>query len=263
MGGAGIRRTTEWRSTISSVLVRHPQGDVLIDTGFGPDAEAQMGELPEPNRDFGRMILQGSKNRMPLVAALAHINEAPDQIKRIIITHAHYDHLGGATTLSAPIYLAAGEATWLAQQSAQPTIAPPSLTATLRSRFRLVDYASGPFLGFERSQDLYGDGTVVLVPLPGHTPGSQGVFIKLGGRYVFLIGDVSNLLEAATDGLPKNPVIRANTDTEPALADAQTTRVARFHQDHPDIAIVPAHDRDAFVAVFGAAPGCISEYAVK
>jgi hypothetical protein len=36
-----------WNSTISSVLVRHAKGDVLIDTGFGPNAETQMSELPD------------------------------------------------------------------------------------------------------------------------------------------------------------------------------------------------------------------------
>ncbi len=133
----------------------------------------------------------------------------------------------------------------------------------LRSRFVAVDYDSGPFLGFKQSQDLYGDGTVVLVPLPGHTPGSQGVFIKLTGRYVFLIGDATDLLEAANDGLPKNQVIRTNTDTYPVMADLQAERIARFHQEHPGIALVPAHDRDAFIAVFGAVPGCVTEFAGK
>ncbi|MES2349579.1 MAG: MBL fold metallo-hydrolase, partial [Pseudomonadota bacterium] len=118
MGGAGIRRTSQWHSTVSTVLFRHGRGDVLIDTGFGPDAAAQMSELPAPNRDFGMMILDGAKNRTPLIAALANVDEAPNQVKRIVVTHAHYDHLGGATTLSAPIYLAAKESVWLAQQSA-------------------------------------------------------------------------------------------------------------------------------------------------
>ncbi len=52
MGGDGMRETKVWNSTISAVLVRHPTGDVLIDTGFGPRAETQMDELPAAARAF-------------------------------------------------------------------------------------------------------------------------------------------------------------------------------------------------------------------
>lgn len=39
-----------------------------------------------------------------------------------------------------------------------------------------------------RSFDLYGDGTVVLVPLPGHTPGSLSTFVNLPGLRIFHVG---------------------------------------------------------------------------
>ena len=52
LGGAGLRETKVWHSTISTVLIRHPKGDVLIDTGFSPDAEAQMNELPPAGQDL-------------------------------------------------------------------------------------------------------------------------------------------------------------------------------------------------------------------
>ncbi|MFZ6655618.1 MBL fold metallo-hydrolase [Undibacterium sp. TJN19] len=260
MGGADIRETKVWNSTISSVLFRHPQGDVLIDTGFGPNAEAQMNELPTSSRDFGLQIIAGAKNRKPLLAELAKLGELPEQVKRILITHAHYDHLGGTSELSAPIQLAAEEIKWLEQQSVQATITPPSLIASVKSRFEALPYDSGPFLSFDKSQNIYQDGSLVVVPLPGHTPGSLGVFIKLSKRQVFLIGDAANLLEAVSRGLDKNPAISAATDFDAPLADITVKRLAAFHRDHPEIAIIPAHDRDAFVLTFGQAPGCVTAF---
>lgn len=121
-----------------------------------------------------------------------------------------------------------------------------------------LPYKSGPYLGFDSSDDIYGDGTIVAVPLPGHTPGSQGVFLKLGERRVRLIGDATDLLEAAVRGLPKSPPIRAATDAEPQLADAQAKRLSDFHAVHPEIALVPAHDRTAYVAAFGQPSTCMS-----
>jgi N-acyl homoserine lactone hydrolase len=63
VAGAGIRDTKVWNSTISSVLVRDAKGDVLIDSGFGPNAEAQMGELPDAGRAFGMQVVSGAKDR--------------------------------------------------------------------------------------------------------------------------------------------------------------------------------------------------------
>jgi N-acyl homoserine lactone hydrolase len=97
MGGAGLRETPVWKSTISSVLVRHARGDVLIDTGFGPNAEAQMSELPPAGKAFGLGILSGAKDRKSILDELATANEPSAQLARIVVTHAHYDHLGGAT----------------------------------------------------------------------------------------------------------------------------------------------------------------------
>ena len=260
MGGAGLLETKVWDSTVSGVLIRHANGDVLIDTGFGPIAETEMNELPPAGRAFGLQVVSGAKDRKPILALLATVDELPAQVSRIIVTHSHYDHLGGATQLTAPIYVASAEAKWMMDQAANPTITPPSLVEAVKPRLKIIAYDSGPFLGFSESKDIYRDGTIVVVPLPGHTPGSQGVFIKLGQRRVFLIGDAADTLEAAERGLPKSPAIRTNTDFEPELADETTRRVADFHRVHPEIALVPAHDRIAFAAVFGSPSTCVSQF---
>lgn len=260
MGGAGLRTTKVWHSTVSAVLVRDRSGDVLIDTGFSPNAEAQMNELPASARAFGLQVLSGARNRKSLIDTLATVGERPAQVARILVTHAHYDHLGGATQLTAPIYVSAAEAAWMAGQATHPVITPPSLIAAVKPRLKTLAYDSGPYLGFRQSKDFYGDGTLVVVPLPGHTPGSQGVFVKLGKRSVFLIGDAADTLEAAERGLPKSPVIRSNTDSEPELADATTKQISAFHRAHPDIAIIPAHDRVAYTAVFGNPSTCVAGF---
>lgn len=260
MGGAGLLHTKVWHSTLSVLLVRDEKGDVLIDTGYGPNAEMQMNELPEAGRAFGLMVVSGSKDRKPIADALATVGEKPEQIARILITHAHYDHLGGATQLAAPIYVSSAEAAWMTAQEAHPTITPPSLIAAVKPRLKVLTYDSGPYLGFKESKDIYGDGTLVVVPLPGHTPGSLGVFVKLGQRSVFMIGDAADTLEAAERGLPKSPAIRTNADFEPDVADSTTKRISDFHRAHPDITIIPAHDRTVYTAVFGSPASCVAAF---
>ena len=51
------------------------------------------------------------------------------------------------------------------------------------SQLREYGFDGGPYLGFDRSHDLYGDGSLVIVPAPCHTSGSIVVFVTLpGGR---------------------------------------------------------------------------------
>jgi N-acyl homoserine lactone hydrolase len=67
------------------------------------------------------------KDRTSILHALATVDEPPAGVARILITHSHYDHLGGAAELAAPVYVASAEAAWMTAQAAHPTITSPSL----------------------------------------------------------------------------------------------------------------------------------------
>jgi glyoxylase-like metal-dependent hydrolase (beta-lactamase superfamily II) len=62
---------------------------------------------------------------------------------------------------------------------------PPSILPTL------VDYGAGPFGPFPDSLDLLGDGSLVLVPLPGHTPGHMGMVVTVDDERWLLAGDAA------------------------------------------------------------------------
>ena len=88
-------------------------------------------------------------------------------------------------------------------------------------------FAAQPFMGFEYSHDLFGDGSLVLVPMQGHTPGSVGLFLTLDdGRRFFFTGDTSWRLEGFT-GL--TDLVGAST------ADRIERAVAHVLHDHSKI----------------------------
>ena len=62
--------------------------------------------------------------------------------------------------------------------------------------FQEYAFDQAPYLGFDQSHDLYRDGSIVIVPTPGHTPGSVAIFLTLpgGARYAF-VGDLVWQLE--------------------------------------------------------------------
>lgn len=102
----------------------------------------------------------------------------------------------------------------------------------------LVDLTPLPFGPFQQSLALTAAGDVVLVPIPGHTPGQMGVVVQESGHRVFLAGDASYsqdlMLEEVVDGV-------SGDDT---IARATLATVHRFVTEAPTVYVV-AHDPDS------------------
>jgi glyoxylase-like metal-dependent hydrolase (beta-lactamase superfamily II) len=95
---------------------------------------------------------------------------------------------------------------------------------------------------------------VVLVPLPGHTPGSLGIFINsFRGRRVFFIGDAAWGMEGIELPSHKLKLLSDRTDNDTQVLSETLWRLHWLHLKHPDLLIVPAHDLQAFEAVRPAA----------
>jgi glyoxylase-like metal-dependent hydrolase (beta-lactamase superfamily II) len=117
-----------------------------------------------------------------------------------------------------------------------------------RIRYEEYGFEGGAYLGFPRSHDVYGDGSIVVVPAPGHTPGSVIIFVTLpnGTRYAF-IGDLVWQLEGIALREERPWIVRRNG----ADLDAQGNRenllkMIALNKRPPELMIVPAHDMRAF-----------------
>jgi N-acyl homoserine lactone hydrolase len=166
----------------SAVLVRHPGGDLLIDAGFGTGVAAHIGMLPrfvrapyEAGRTAGEQLDAAGYDRGRLLG--------------VLLTHSHWDHTSGLDGLRGTrIWMNAGERAYAAKD-------PDGTVFRHVSRGHEVhEYAftDRPYLGFEESYDVHGDGSVVVVHAGGHTTGSVIVFVTVpsGRRYAF-IGDLT------------------------------------------------------------------------
>ena len=251
MGAAGAE-TEIWYTTVSGILIHRTQGDVLIDAGISSKVDAQMDELAPQKQAVARQILASYSFRSSAPEALSAAGEQPDRVRTIIPTHAHYDHLAGAEDLpSARILMPPDEIAFIDRQQHTPDIIAASNIAAVRSRIEPYSFADKPYLGFASSFDVFGDDSIVLVPLPGHTPGSIGAFFHVDARRVFAIGDVTWIMEAVERGLPRPPALRTFADDDPDATERQVQLVAAFHAANPEIAILPSHDRTAWERIFG------------
>jgi len=186
-------------------LVLHRRGILLFDTGL-------------PDRIAGHpTVLEGYGLEVstPLRAQLAAIGLRPGDVTHLALSHSHFDHIGNAPEFAG--------ATWIAQKAELDAVfggrepPPPELQALTAARKQVI----------QGDHDVFGDGTVVLLFTPGHTPGHQSLYVKLaktGG--VVISGDLYHHDEERT--LDRMPADERKTAT-PASRRKIETVLARKH----------------------------------
>ena len=134
---------------------------------------------------------------------------------------------------------------------------PPHEIERIRNRIKTFKPESGPYEGFSASYDLFGDGSIVGVPTPGHTPGSTSWFVNSGdGRRWLFIGDAAWNLEGVQTPSHKGWTGRLADDdkhtTGESLAVLHQFAKARPVKSPPDgigVQLVPAHDPAALSTI--------------
>jgi glyoxylase-like metal-dependent hydrolase (beta-lactamase superfamily II) len=179
----------------------------------------------------------------------------PYAVKWIALTHAHWDHTGGIRDLTrAEVKLSRVElkAHWNLKGHVVNGAMPHHL-AVPESRFTPFDFDGPPVLGFAASHDLFGDGSVVAVPTPGHTAGSTSYLVRGDdGKNWLFIGDATWTVEGVKRPAHKNPLVSAALDHDTKALAATLAQIHAVQVQRPEIVVVPAHD----LAAFGQIPEC-------
>jgi glyoxylase-like metal-dependent hydrolase (beta-lactamase superfamily II) len=249
-------------STAGSILVRHPAGDLLIDTGNSSHFNDDIRGFPFAAWMQLRFLAGQLTPTVPLPALLRQVGEEPSKIRWVILSHVHLDHAGGLMDLPPlPVLLTREEIQFAHDQSAQ---AKGFTMAAYVSKFPPVDaptltFSPQPYELFDESTDLYGDGSVVVVPLRGHTPGSVGIFVNLSpAKRLFYVGDAVDDERGFQERVGKSLILR-DSDNDPTLANQVVAQLYNLHQQLPELAIIPAHGRSAYTKFFLAGPlSCVS-----
>jgi N-acyl homoserine lactone hydrolase len=223
--------------TMTAVLVRHPRGDLLIDTGFGRDVRVHSRTLPWLMRAMSTYSAS-----VPAAEQLANGGYDLARLAGILITHAHWDHVSGVPSFAVPVWMNAPERQFVDGGAPMSSLMRSFGGANVRE----YRWDGGPYLGFPRSHDWYGDGSVGLVPVPGHTPGSIAVFVTLpsGARYAF-VGDLVWQREGLDIPAERPWLSRWLVDDDAAEVRSSVSHMAAVHARFPGIIIVPAHDARA------------------
>ncbi|KAA0018906.1 MBL fold metallo-hydrolase [Antrihabitans cavernicola] len=236
----GARKPRQVRSGMTTFLVEHPSARFVVDPAMCADVHHRV--LPEIS-PLIRPIVSPAKPVIGLAEILSQHGIDVGGIDFALPTHLHWDHVSGLLDLPdrLPVRALATERSWAMDGSAAPSgIARGPLSTRT---FEAYELDGPPVLTFERSHDVFGDGSVLLVDLAGHTPGSVGVLVALDdGRRVLLAGD------AVWHGLQVQ-LLREKAPFPGQIVDADRLDafrvVHRLHALPAEIEVVASHDYGA------------------
>jgi N-acyl homoserine lactone hydrolase len=173
---------------INVFAVLHPDGVLLFDTGQSA-AAARPGFLPRwhPFLRLARFELTSEDEAAP---QLRKLGVEPEAVRWVVLSHLHTDHVGGLGGFTqAEVIVSRTE--WEAARGLQGSLrgyVPRQWPKEVAPRLARFD---GPSVGpFARSEDLAGDGQLLLVPTPGHTAGHISLLVRMDDRVYLLAGDL-------------------------------------------------------------------------
>jgi len=193
---------------VFAFLVRHPKGNLLIDSGWPRDISPKGIYDPAAVRSIlGAALADFYRPCLPIGESipeqLSALGSSPEEIDYVILTHLDPDHCGGIKQLNGAqkIMLPEDEYFWSCR-TVYKLHQPASLWADVPvERFW---YRGTPIGPAKWSYDLFGDESVIVVNCPGHTDGMGAVMVKNGNRFVLFAADAAfsprNWLEDTVPG---------------------------------------------------------------
>lgn len=168
---------------VSCFLMRHPQGNVLFDTGCHPsvadDATGRWGTM-------AKAMIPIATPGENLIAQLGTVGLEPKDIDVVVNSHLHSDHCGcnefftRATIFCHLLELEAAAGEDGVQRGYLP-----------------VDWKQPmPMKTIDAQHDLFNDERIVLLPVPGHTPGMTAALVNLDRDGSFLLASDAVPLQA-------------------------------------------------------------------
>lgn len=161
-------------------LIEHPKGRILVDTGLPH-------QLPHRLRHYYQPEITPEQT---LLTQLSKRGLAPTDLDLVLITHLDPDHIGGLHEVAAAkeVWISEEEYYWTCR-NAFSRRQPKSLWEGIP--FHTFYFKGTPIGPVKHSFDLFDDGSIQLVLVPGHTFGMYAIVLENNGRRAVLSADIT------------------------------------------------------------------------
>jgi glyoxylase-like metal-dependent hydrolase (beta-lactamase superfamily II) len=225
----------------STVLIRHPQALLLYDTGLSNDIDTYLVDQSL----FFRKTLGNFQLEQSLGSHLKERGIERSDLDFALLSHLHWDHVSGIPDIpGVPLRINRVE-----YEAAKLGLLDAGNGLVRRligdNPMEFFDCAGPTYEGFRSSFDVFGDGSIVLVPLPGHTAGNTGMFInRSNGPRLFLLGDAAWVSQNYLRPTTMHPFIWSRVTSDDATARQTLIDLHYFALRHPEIPLIAMHDAE-------------------
>lgn len=204
-------------------LIRHPKGDLIWDTGY----DDALASKPE-----GQGTTFHATMDRTLESQLVDLGLGLADVEFLALSHWHPDHSGNANLF--------GASTWIANRAERDFMFSDAMQQAQPGYSALQDAKT---ILFDKTYDVFGDGSVVIHSTPGHTPGHSVLLLTLENAGSLLFSGDLHIFE---EGRRAASIPTFNSDVEQTVQSMQLfEKLAAEHSAH----IVIEHDKDHFEAM--------------
>jgi glyoxylase-like metal-dependent hydrolase (beta-lactamase superfamily II) len=227
-------------------LIEHPSGWMLFDTGYTPKVTASFKHWPYTVYGWLTPVFLGQT----VAEQLPRFGITSLDIKRVIVSHFHADHIGGLTDFPNTRFVASRES-WehvqnkVGWKALKQGFIPLLMPEDFAERTDLVEFDSGPLPHLGPTHDLLGDGSLRLVSLPGHARGQMGL---LAGN-TLLVADGCWHSKALRQNIPPSSLAIRSFFDNPKSTYQTLHNLHLFHLSHPHVTVWPTHCPEVAEAV--------------
>lgn len=249
----GQRKTVRFPAIIA--LLEHPTaGPILFDTGYSERFFVETQSFPASL--YRRLTPVYLRPEETAIRQLAARGIPATAVRAVIVSHFHADHVCGLADFPNARYLYFEDAykaicQLRGLQALRAAFLPGLLPADFGERAQPVPLAQlkalpPDYAPFTQGIDLYGDGALIAVRVPGHAAGQMGLFVQTeDGERTFLVADACWHSRAYRENVLPNPLVRlifAN------WRDYCTSfgQIVQFHRQNPAVPIIPSHCSEVY-----------------